>query len=210
MVKVAKPWQKQQQKTWPQARFGKRETRETPENFIKIGEVAHPVQNTNLLVVKLTEEVVPYFNASIYGEGNKKIADVHEVFGQMNDYAFCSIKLDEKLNTDSYPAGSIIRADKFRCIDFDRVKGASKLATADPEGKKKPSKTGKDGYKKGTSNKYKTVTQFKKSQAYNAERNREIHRDLRDPKKRQEMFKKTVALRGDTIKIHRKIKFTDE
>jgi|TARA_B110000090_G_C13027658_1_gene310536 H/ACA ribonucleoprotein complex subunit 1 len=53
------------------------------------------------LVVKLTNVMIPYFNAGIYLENKTKIGKVEEVFGPVNRVYF-TIKPDTGVNSGSF------------------------------------------------------------------------------------------------------------
>lgn len=192
---------------WPQMRMGKRESKEDIGNLIKIGEAMYPIQDSDLLVIKLTEHIVPYFSAGIYTEGNKKIASVNEIFGKFDDNVFCSIKIESKLSSKSFLPGAVFKADKFRCLGFEKVKGASQVP-----GTKNPEKTNKflpvDPIKRSRSSKYRTNAQNERIKKYAEEKIRENNREFRNKKK--EFLKKTVEKRGDYVKMNKKVKYTDE
>ncbi|EHY65010.1 H/ACA ribonucleoprotein complex subunit 1 [Nematocida ausubeli] len=194
------------QRDFPQMRFGKRENKEDPANFIKIGEYSHPVKNTNMIVIRLTENIVPYFNAGIYGEGERKIADIHEIFGKFDDHVYASITIDGKLDISKYQPGSIFRADKFRCLSFDRVKGANTHTPKNAAPKKAANLP--QQFNRGRSSKYRTNAQNEKVRQYADSQIRQNQRDSRDPKKRNEFLKKTIEKRGSEIKMNRRTTFT--
>ncbi|KAI5192951.1 H/ACA ribonucleoprotein complex subunit 1 [Nematocida minor] len=191
---------------FPQMRHGKRENREDPANFIKLGEFSHPVKNTNMIVIKLTESVIPYFNAGVYGEGDRKIADIHEIFGKFNDHVYASIAIDSKLDASTYNAQSLFRADKFKCLSFDRVKGASQMAKEGVEPKK--AKNLPQQFNRGSSSKFRTNAQNERVKQYATSQINMNRRDSRDKGKREEFMRKTIEKRGPSVKIHKKKTFT--
>lgn len=201
--------QKKQNKTprdFPQMRFGKRESKEDPVNFVKIGKYSHPVKNTNMIVIRLTENAVPYFNAGIYGEGNRKIADIHEIFGKFDDHVYASIALDGKLDPSAYTKESIFRADKFRCLSFDRVKGASQINQGEKEVKK--AKNLPQQINRGRGSNFRTKSHNERVSKYAGTQVSQNRRDGRDKAKREEFTRKTIEKRGPEIKIHKKKTFT--
>lgn len=191
---------------WPQMRMGKRDRKEEIGNLIKIGEAVYAIEDSDLLVIKLTEYVVPYFNAGIYAEGNKKVASVDEIFGKFDDDVFCSIKLDSKLSPKSFLSGAVFKADKFRCLGFERVKGASQVSGV--QNSERKNKALPETIKRNRSSKFRTNTQNEKIKAYANERIKENNRDARHNKK--EFLKKTVEKRGSFVKMHKRVKYTDE
>ncbi|OAG31201.1 H/ACA ribonucleoprotein complex subunit 1 [Nematocida displodere] len=192
---------------WAQMRQGKREVREDPTNFIKIGTALHPVKNTDLIVIKLSEGVVPYFSAGIYGEGNRRIASVHEVFGKFDDNVFCSIRIEDKLQASAFPTGAVFRADKFKCLDFDRVKGASKVAT--PTSAPRQPRAGAPAINRARSSKFRTHTANDKVRRYAESQISQNKRDARNPNNRAQMVNRTIEKKGSYVKINRRTTFTD-
>lgn len=186
----------------PQMRIGKREVPERPENLIKIGEARHTIKGTNMLVIELTENVVPYFTASIYGEGNRAIAGVHEIYGKLEGSAFCCLRIDEKLSAGSFAPGTVFKADKFRCLTYDRVKGASRLPSL-PTNPAVP----RPEVKRARSTKYRSVSENAKVVKYAEEQNMQLRRDFR--RNKNYFLKKTSEKRGDYVKIGRKVTYTD-
>ena len=51
---------------------------------VEVGHYLHPCEND--LVVKCTNDSVPYFNAPIYLENKSQIGKVDEIFGPMTDF----------------------------------------------------------------------------------------------------------------------------
>ena len=60
--------------------------------FIEVGNYLHPCETD--LVVKCTNDMVPYFNAPIFLENKSQIGKVDEIFGPMTDF----ISFHEKFN----------------------------------------------------------------------------------------------------------------
>lgn len=206
MARTAHNNQTKQLRDRPQMRFGKRENREDPANLIKLGEFSHKVSQTNIIVIRLTENIVPYFNAGIYGEGDRKIAEIHEIFGKFDEHVYASILLDEKIKSSAYDEESIFRADKFRCLSFDRVKGASQVQTETPI---KKATNLPEQFNRGRSSKYRTNAQNQKVREYAESQVKQNMRDSRDKGKRREFERKTMEKRGPNVKIHRRATFTD-
>ncbi|KAI5190628.1 H/ACA ribonucleoprotein complex subunit 1 [Nematocida sp. AWRm77] len=190
-------------RAFPQMRIGRREMPDRPENLIKIGEASHTIQNTNMLVIKLTENIVPYFSAGIYGEGNRVVGGVHEVYGKLDGNAYCCLRIEEKLSASSFAPGSIFKADKFKCLTYDRINGASKIPSV-----RTNSAVPKPEIRHQKSTKYRTKTQQARVIQY-AEK--QIARDRRDFRENKNYFlKKTVEKRGDHMKLYRKVQYTEE
>ena len=57
--------------------------------IVEVGYYLHPCEND--LVVKCTNESVPYFNAPIYLENKSQIGKVDEIFGPMTDFISFSV-----------------------------------------------------------------------------------------------------------------------
>ena len=53
------------------------------------------------MVIKCTNENVPYFNAPIYLENKQQIGKVDEIFGPITEFYF-SVKMSDGMNADSY------------------------------------------------------------------------------------------------------------
>ena len=53
-------------------------------SFLEIGEFVHPCESD--LVLKCTNEMVPYFNAPIYLENKQQIGKVDEIFGPITEF----------------------------------------------------------------------------------------------------------------------------
>ncbi|KAI5165863.1 H/ACA ribonucleoprotein complex subunit 1 [Nematocida sp. AWRm78] len=191
---------------WPQMRFGKRENKEDPANFIKLGEFSHTIKNTNMIVIKLTEDIIPYFNAGIYGEGDRKIADIHEIFGKFDKHVYASIVIDGKLDISNYKAGSVFRADKFKCLSFDRVKGAN-THTPKAAAPKKSTNLPQQ-FNRGRSSKFRTNAQNDRVRQYAESQIKQNKRDARDPRKREEFARKTFEKRGGEVQRNKRTTFT--
>lgn len=53
------------------------------------------------MVIKCTNENVPYFNAPIYLENKQQIGKVDEIFGPITEFFF-SVKMSDGMNADSF------------------------------------------------------------------------------------------------------------
>ena len=58
-------------------------------SFPEIGHMLHPCESD--LVLKCTNENVPYFNAPIYLENKQQIGKVDEIFGPVTDFISFSV-----------------------------------------------------------------------------------------------------------------------
>ncbi|KAI5171513.1 H/ACA ribonucleoprotein complex subunit 1 [Nematocida sp. LUAm3] len=187
----------------PHMRMGKREPIESEQNLIKIGEASHPIKDSLLLVIKLTENTIPYFSAGIYGEGNRRIASVHEIFGKLDEEAYCCIKIEDRLSPESFAKGSIFRADRFKCLTFERVKGASQVSGIQ---EKKNSKVPQP-FKKGPSSKYRTNAQNQRVAEY---AKNDVRKNMKEYKHRKtEFISKTMEKRKNHFNKKSRITFTD-
>ncbi|RYZ90925.1 MAG: hypothetical protein EOP04_02345 [Proteobacteria bacterium] len=75
-------------------------------NFsVEIGSYMHSAENE--LVCRLTNSMIPYFNAGIYLENKAKVGKVEEVFGPINKVYF-TIKPDSGVNASSFKSCSPI------------------------------------------------------------------------------------------------------
>jgi len=68
-------------------------------NILEIGNFLHSAENE--MVCRLTNVMIPYFNAGIYLENKAKIGKVEEVFGPINKVYF-TIKPDSGVNPKSF------------------------------------------------------------------------------------------------------------
>lgn len=202
MARNAKPGNQKAPRDWPQMRFGKRDMPEKKENLIKIGEYAHAVEGTQLVVVKLTEAVIPYFSAGIFREGGEKAASVHEVFGKLATGAYCSIKLEGAQAGAGLKAGSEFFADKFKCLSFERVGGAEKAGSGTARNPHIP-----QGVNRQRSSKYRTRAENVRVLEHAETQVAENRRQYREHRQRFE--KKTVEKRGSTV-MPKRVTFTDK
>lgn len=53
-------------------------------SVVELGYFLHPCEDD--LVVKCTNEKIPYFNAPLYFENKQQIGKVDEIFGPINDF----------------------------------------------------------------------------------------------------------------------------
>ena len=58
------------------------------------------------MVCRLTNAMIPYFNAGIYLENKSKIGKVEEIFGPINKVYF-TIKPDTGVNANSFKTGML-------------------------------------------------------------------------------------------------------
>ena len=67
--------------------------------ILEIGHLLHPCESD--MVLKCTNENVPYFNAPIYLENKQQVGKVDEIFGPITEFYF-SVKMSEGMNPDSF------------------------------------------------------------------------------------------------------------
>lgn len=88
-----------------------------PERVVELGEVLHPCESE--LVVKCTNESVPYFNAPVYLENKQQIGKVDEIFGPINDFMF-SVKLSDGMNATSFKKLQKFFVDPYKLLPMTR------------------------------------------------------------------------------------------
>jgi H/ACA ribonucleoprotein complex subunit 1 len=95
-----------------------------PAEICVVGEFMHSAENE--MVCRLTNVMIPYFNAGIYLENKAKIGKVEEVFGPINKVYF-TIKPDNGVNAKSF------KVDDKMYIGTDKLLPLSRFTN---EGKK--------------------------------------------------------------------------
>lgn len=70
-----------------------------PERVIPVGYFDYACQDD--LVVKITIEDVPYFNAPIFLENKEQVGKIDEIFGNLRDY-YVTVKLGENMKATSF------------------------------------------------------------------------------------------------------------
>ena len=88
-----------------------------PEKVTEIGEFLHPCESD--LVVKCTNESVPYFNAPIYLENKQQIGKIDEIFGPINEFMF-SVKLSEGMTAASFKKLQKFFIDPYKLLPMTR------------------------------------------------------------------------------------------
>jgi len=88
-----------------------------PERVVEVGEVLHPCESD--LVVKCTNENVPYFNAPIFLENKQQIGKIDEIFGPINEFMF-SVKLSDGMNAASFKELQKFFIDPYRLLPMTR------------------------------------------------------------------------------------------
>jgi len=71
------------------------------------------------LVVKCTNEKVPYFNSPVYLENKEKIGKVDEIFGPITDF-YLSVKLDNNMKASSFEKDKKFFCDPAKLLPLSR------------------------------------------------------------------------------------------
>eukprot|EP00889_Picochlorum_renovo_P008920 jgi/Picre1/35950/NNA_003407.t1 len=99
-----------------------------PAQVVEAGMFEHPCEGE--AVCKLTNTMVPYFNAPIFLENKTQIGKVEEVFGPINSVYF-TIKMSEGVVATSYSSGDKFFIDPNKLLPLERFlpkpKGAPKV-----------------------------------------------------------------------------------
>ncbi|KAG6533490.1 hypothetical protein ZIOFF_007362 [Zingiber officinale] len=88
-----------------------------PSEVVEISTFLHACEGD--AVTKLTNEKIPYFNASIYLENKTQIGKVDEIFGPINESLF-SIKMLEGIIANSYSPGDKFFIDPAKLLPLAR------------------------------------------------------------------------------------------
>lgn len=88
-----------------------------PDRVIEVGEFLHSCEGD--LVIKMTNEKIPYFNAPIYLENKTQIGKVDEIFGAIND-THVSVKCDVGIKADSFKAHDKVFINPEKLLERDR------------------------------------------------------------------------------------------
>lgn len=95
--------------------------------MVEAGIFQHPCEGE--AVCKLTNEMIPYFNAPIYLDNKSQIGKVEEVFGPINSVYF-TIKMSDGVVATSYSDGDKFFIDPAKLLPLDRFlpkpKGSSR------------------------------------------------------------------------------------
>mmetsp|Transcript_19595 Transcript_19595/g.67294 ORF Transcript_19595/g.67294 Transcript_19595/m.67294 type:complete len:154 (-) Transcript_19595:140-601(-) len=121
--------------------FG-REVEGPPDRVEEVGAVMHSCEGD--IVCKLTNKMVPYFNASIFLDKDTKIGKVDEVFGPINAVMF-TIKPDTGVTATSFKAEDMVSIDPAKLLPLARFTGPQ----SGGGGGKGKGKGGKGGKGKG-------------------------------------------------------------
>ena len=96
-----------------------------PTEICEAGEFVHSAEGE--MVIKLTNEMIPYFNAGIYLENKSKIGKVEEVFGPINKVYF-TIKPDPGITSKSFKVGDKVFISTDKLMPLARFTNPGKTA----------------------------------------------------------------------------------
>merc|ERR1719387_852914 len=82
-----------------------------PDSVVVMGEFMHPCEGD--LIVKSTNEKVPYFNAPIFLENITQVGKVDEIFGTIQE-VFFSVKPSEGVTATSFKVGNFAHTHPHR------------------------------------------------------------------------------------------------
>ena len=74
------------------------------------------------MVIKLTNEMIPYFNAGIFLENKNKIGKVEEVLGPINQVYF-TVKPDAGVSAKSFKANDKVYIGSDKLLPLSRFTG---------------------------------------------------------------------------------------
>lgn len=94
-----------------------------PAEVVEVGSFMHSAENE--MVCRLTNAMIPYFNAGIYLENKAKIGKVEEVFGPVNKVYF-TIKPDPGVNASSFKAEDKVYIGTDKLLPLSRFTQESK------------------------------------------------------------------------------------
>lgn len=117
-----------------------------PEAIEKVGEALHSCEDE--LVLKVTNERIPHFNARIFLENKEEVGKIDEIFGPINSF-YCSAKLGEGMKADSFKPGKDIFIDTMKLLPLSRFLPGPGGAKGGGKGKGKKGGKGDKGKGKG-------------------------------------------------------------
>ena len=88
-----------------------------PAQVVEAGVFEHPCEGE--AVCKLTNAMIPYFNAPIYLDNKTQIGKVEEVFGPINSVYF-TIKMSDGVVATSYSGGDKFFIDPAKLLPLER------------------------------------------------------------------------------------------
>ena len=88
-----------------------------PAQVVEAGVFEHPCEGE--AVCKLTNTMIPYFNAPIFLENKTQVGKVEEVFGPINSVYF-TIKMSEGVVATSYSSGDKFFIDPQKLLPLER------------------------------------------------------------------------------------------
>ncbi|KAG5180812.1 H/ACA ribonucleoprotein complex, subunit Gar1/Naf1 [Tribonema minus] len=93
-----------------------------PSEVVELGIFVHACEGE--MVYKLTNSMVPYFNAGAYLENKTKIGKVDEILGPINGSYF-TVKPDGGVNATSFKDGDKVFIGPDKLLPMSRFTGAS-------------------------------------------------------------------------------------
>ncbi|KFK37828.1 hypothetical protein AALP_AA3G034500 [Arabis alpina] len=96
-----------------------------PEHVVEVSTFLHSCEGE--AVTKLTQELIPHFNAPIYLQNKTQIGKVEEIFGPVNESMF-SMKLMEGIVATSYTPGEKFYINPAKLLPLSRFFGQQKGA----------------------------------------------------------------------------------
>ncbi|CAN0534959.1 unnamed protein product, partial [Ectocarpus sp. 12 AP-2014] len=91
-----------------------------PDEIVELGEFMHPCEDE--MVYKLTNSMVPYFNAGAYLDNKTKVGKVDEILGPVNGVMF-TVKPDTGVNASSFKNGDKIFIGTQKLLPVSRFTG---------------------------------------------------------------------------------------
>lgn len=96
-----------------------------PAEVVEAGLFQHPCEGE--AVCKLTNSMVPYFNAPIFLENKTQVGKVDEIFGQINSVYF-TVKMGDGIVATSYSKGDKFFIDPQKLLPLERFLPTTKAA----------------------------------------------------------------------------------
>ncbi|KDD71862.1 Gar1/Naf1 RNA binding domain-containing protein, partial [Helicosporidium sp. ATCC 50920] len=88
-----------------------------PAEVVEAGVFQHPCEGE--AVLKLTNTMIPYFNAPIFLENKTLVGKVDEIFGQINN-VLLTVKMSQGIQAESYSKGDKFFIDPLKLLPLDR------------------------------------------------------------------------------------------
>jgi H/ACA ribonucleoprotein complex subunit 1 len=112
----------------------------------EVGSFMHSAEGE--MVCRLTNAMVPYFNAGIYKENKAKIGKVEEVFGPITKIYF-TIKPDTGVNASSFQAGDKVFIGTDKLLPLSRFTNEGKKGGGGGRGGGRGAPAGRGGFGRG-------------------------------------------------------------